>query len=65
MHRSCHVPTAQDAAGVGPETVTNWAGYVTVGANKTHDLFYWFFESRNDPANDPFILWMTGGPGCV
>jgi len=57
-----HPVTARDMSGVGPETVTNFAGYVTV--NKTRNLFYWFFESRSDPANDPFILWMTGGPGC-
>jgi Serine carboxypeptidase len=23
-------------------------------------MFYFFFESRDDPANDPVILWMTG-----
>jgi len=48
--------------GWGPEKVSNWAGYITV--NTTRHLWYWFFESRSDPVNDPFLLWMTGGPGC-
>lgn len=40
------------------------AGYFKL--NRTHDahMFYFFFESRSKPKDDPVILWMTGGPGC-
>ncbi|GIL67070.1 hypothetical protein Vafri_20506 [Volvox africanus] len=40
------------------------AGYFKL--NRTHDarMFYFFFQSRNDPITDPVVLWMTGGPGC-
>ena len=38
-----------------------WSGYLDTGDNK--QLFFWLFESRRDPANDPIILWLNGGPG--
>jgi hypothetical protein len=34
------------------------SGYFRLQKQNKH-YFYWFFESRNDPANDPVILWMT------
>jgi len=27
-------------------------------------VFYYFIKSENDPAKDPLMLWLTGGPGC-
>ena len=27
-------------------------------------MFYMFFESRGNKADDPVVLWMSGGPGC-
>lgn len=41
---------------------SQWTG--TINVSDGHDLSYWFFESRNDPENDPIILWMNGGPGA-
>jgi carboxypeptidase C (cathepsin A) len=41
--------------------VNSYAGFVSLSED-VHS-FFWFFESRNDPANDPLSLWLNGGPG--
>ncbi|KAK5995274.1 Carboxypeptidase Y-like protein [Cladobotryum mycophilum] len=40
---------------------SQWTG--TIDVTDTHRLFFWFFDSRHDPENDPIIIWLNGGPG--
>lgn len=37
-----------------------YTGWLDVGHKH---LFFWYFESQNDPRSDPLTLWLTGGPG--
>jgi len=47
------------------DDVNQTSGYfkLDVGTG-TKNYFFWYFESRDSPATDPLVLWMTGGPGC-
>lgn len=38
-----------------------FTGYIDIDARH---LFFYFFESRNDPDKDDVIFWTNGGPGC-
>ena len=40
-----------------------YAGYVMLDEKRNKKLFYWFVESQRNPAEDPLVLWMNGGPG--
>ncbi|KIP09855.1 hypothetical protein PHLGIDRAFT_34220 [Phlebiopsis gigantea 11061_1 CR5-6] len=44
-------------------TVNVYTGYLDVDDGAKH-MFFYFFESRRDPANDDVMMWINGGPGC-
>lgn len=50
----------------GDDTITmetnSYSGYIN--ASETKQLHYVFVESKNDPTNDPVLIWFNGGPGC-
>ncbi|KAJ6544884.1 Alpha/Beta hydrolase protein [Mycena vulgaris] len=43
------------------DTVKAYTGYIDIEA---HHIFFYFFESRNDPDTDDVIFWTNGGPSC-
>lgn len=37
----------------------SWAGYID---HEDSSLFFYYYESRNKPSEDPVVLWINGGP---
>ncbi|KAF2123874.1 peptidase S10, serine carboxypeptidase [Dothidotthia symphoricarpi CBS 119687] len=43
------------------EGVDDYAGYISL--SPTQNMFFWFFEARENPSEKPLTLWLNGGPG--
>ncbi|KAK8116976.1 uncharacterized protein PG998_005257 [Apiospora kogelbergensis] len=42
--------------------VNQYSGYISIGNNM--NMFFWFFEARDNPTTAPLAAWFNGGPGC-
>ncbi|KAF2011208.1 putative carboxypeptidase S1 [Aaosphaeria arxii CBS 175.79] len=42
--------------------VKQYSGYLSVGENM--NMWFWFFEARQNPETAPLAAWFNGGPGC-
>ncbi|XP_793259.4 lysosomal protective protein [Strongylocentrotus purpuratus] len=46
----------------GAPPFKQYSGYLNATGDK--QFHYWFVESQSNPAQDPVVLWLNGGPGC-
>lgn len=44
--------------------IKSYSGYLTVNKAYNSNLFFWFYEAKNNPSTAPVILWLQGGPGA-
>lgn len=62
------IQEAQAAAEVDPTLfagIKSYSGYFNIDEAADANLFFWFFPSRSNYAEDPVLLWLQGGPGST
>jgi carboxypeptidase C (cathepsin A) len=53
-----HSIREQDGSTCATKRERQWTG--TIDVSDERRLFYWFFDSRSDPVDDPIIIWLNG-----
>eukprot|EP00250_Pteridium_aquilinum_P018668 c24158_g2_i1 orf=1714-3408(+) len=61
LHLDVH---GDSGSAISREDFGHHAGYFQLKGTHAARMFYMFFESRGNKAEDPVVLWMSGGPGC-
>jgi len=46
------------------KSVDQHHGYFKLSGGADKEYFYWLFEAKENAADAPLIMWLTGGPGC-
>lgn len=46
-------------------SISQYAGYINIDAEKDSNVFYWLFEAPNNADALPLLIWLNGGPGTV
>ncbi|PSR75466.1 Alpha/Beta hydrolase protein [Coniella lustricola] len=42
----------------------SYAGLLPLGNSTEDELFFWFWPSTNEAAENEILIWLNGGPGC-
>ncbi|KAF7539554.1 hypothetical protein G7054_g2092 [Neopestalotiopsis clavispora] len=59
---SFSIRLSPDTANVCNSSTPGTAGWID--SDDDSHMFFWLYESKNNPATDPVILFMSGGPGA-
>ncbi|CAH7682581.1 carboxypeptidase Y [Phakopsora pachyrhizi] len=57
-----HEIRVKSPKGVCDSGARQFSGYLDIAGSK--HLFFYLFESKNQPKSDPLVMWLNGGPGC-
>lgn len=54
-----HLSSKRNDGWCDNENVKSWSGYLDIIDSDSH-LFFYYFESRSKPTEDPVVLWLNG-----